>query len=530
MKRFTQLYKEIDASTKTNVKLGALVDYLQNAPEEDRLWAIALFTHRRPKRTIKTNLLRAWAAEAAGLSTWLFEESYHVVGDLAETISLILPDPSQQLEYSLSEWIGQIMDQKDRDEADKRSFVLDAWAGLNKDERFLFNKLITGGFRIGVSQKMITKAISRVINEDENKVAHRLMGDWSPTTTTYHDLLVDTDWSTDHSKPYPFYLAYALEEDVATLGDPRAWQAEWKWDGIRSQLIRRKNELFLWSRGEELVTDKYPEFNSLQEIDTPDFVIDGELLVWKDGAIQPFGDLQKRIGRKTVGKKILKDYPVAIYAYDLLEYDGVDLREHSMERRREVLNSVISEIQKHAPDLLHLSPIVSYESWAELTKLREQSRAMKAEGFMLKAKSGTYKSGRRRGEWWKWKVDPYTVDAVMLYAQRGHGRRSNLFTDFTFAVWKDDETLVPFTKAYSGLTDKEFGEVTRWVNKNTIERFGPVRSVNPELVFELAFEGINKSSRHKSGIALRFPRIKRWRRDKPATEANRLTDLLELLE
>lgn len=529
MKRFVQLYQAIDSSTKTTAKLMALQQYLSEAPDDDRLWAIALFTHRRPRRTIQTSFLRLWAAEESGLPTWLFEESYHVVGDLAETISLILPSPIEKTENSLSEWIHLIMNQKDKDEAEKKEFVLSAWRGLDQDERFLFNKLITGGFRIGVSQKLVTKALAKVLGEDENKVAHRLMGDWTPTTTTYRELLLEADWSSDKSKPYPFYLAYAIENDVTDLGSPDEWQAEWKWDGIRSQIIKRDGEIFIWTRGEELVTDKYPEFQILENVEANNFVIDGELLVWSDGKIRSFGDLQKRIGRKKVGKKMLNDYPVVVYAYDLLEYDGEDIREKSLTERRELLLNLVGQLKKDVGDVIHLSEEVSFADWEELTELRKESRSRSAEGFMIKRKDGTYKSGRRRGEWWKWKVDPYTVDAVMLYAQRGHGRRSNLFTDFTFAVWKNDETLVPFAKAYSGLTDKEFNEVTRWVNKNTIERFGPVRSVIPELVFEIAFEGINESKRHKSGVALRFPRIKRWRRDKPAQEANTLDDLKVLL-
>jgi len=320
-----------------------------------------------------------------------------------------------------------------------------------------------------------------------------------------------------------------VDNEVSELGPIEQWQAEWKWDGIRSQIIKRDGEIFIWTRGEELVTDKYPEFEVLRDCSMDNFVIDGELLVWKDGDIRPFGEMQKRIGRKSVSKKMQKDYPVVVYAYDLLEYEGTDIREKTLVTRRRKLEEIVNTLQKETTDLIHLSEAVEVESWEDLTRLREESRARNAEGFMLKFKEGTYKSGRKRGEWWKWKVDPYTIDAVMLYAQRGHGRRSNLFTDFTFAVWKDAETLVPFTKAYSGLTDKEFAEVTKWVNKNTKERFGPVRSVNAELVFEIAFEGINESSRHKSGIALRFPRIKRWRRDKPKEEANTLEDLKALL-
>ena len=529
MKLFASLYRELESSTKTNTKLSALVSYLKSAHDSDKLWAIALFTKRRPKRTIKTSQLRAWAAEMSGLPEWLFEESYHIVGDLAETISLTLPKPSKEVELRLSEWIDLIIQQKDQTEDQKKKFVLDAWDSLRRDERFLFNKIITGGFRLGVSQKMMTKAIAKVIQEDENKVAHRLMGNWSPLTTTYEALIVNADWASDISRPYPFYLAYAIDDEISWLGKPELWQAEWKWDGIRAQLIKREHQLFLWTRGEELVTDKYPEFRKLAELEVDNFVIDGELLVIREGDIRPFNELQKRIGRKTISKKLLLEYPVAIRAYDLMELNKEDVRQLALNERRVKLKNLVREISINDDTLISFSEDLPFSSWDELSDLRSTARSLKAEGVMLKLKSGTYQSGRRRGEWWKWKLDPYTIDAVMLYAQRGHGRRSNLFTDFTFAVWNEDGSLVPFAKAYSGLTDLEFSEVTRFVNRNTIERFGPVRSVTPALVFEIAFEGINESKRHKSGVALRFPRIKRWRRDKKAEDANTLKELKSLL-
>ena len=355
------------------------------------------------------------------------------------------------------------------------------------------------------------------------------MGDWSPITTTYEELLENADWQSDISKPYPFYLAYALEGDAADLGKESDWQAEWKWDGIRSQFIKREGELFLWSRGEELITDKYPEFAPLADVTPDGWVIDGELLVHKDGQVRPFNELQKRIGRKTVSKKTLTSYPCVIFAYDLLEYKSEDVREKPLKERQQLLAHLVQEIHKATPHLIFLSEPIAFDNWETLNKIRLTARSHKAEGLMLKARESIYKSGRKKGDWWKWKLDPFTIDAIMLYAQRGHGRRSNLYTDYTFAV-RDGDQLVPIAKAYSGLTDKEFAEITRFVNKNTIERFGPVRSVKPELVFELAFEGINKSTRHKSGVALRFPRMKRWRRDKPVSEANTLEDLKAFIE
>lgn len=530
MKRFAELFRKIDSTTKTTEKIKALSHYLNEAPDDDKLWTIALFSHRRPKRTISTTMLRAWCAEFSDTPTWLFEECYHIVGDLAETISLLSLKRSPNIDKSLSEWIEAIKGQKDKSEEEKKAFIFDSWGGLSSDEIFLFNKIITGGFRVGVSQKTIAKALSIVLDIHESNIAHKLMGNWTPDNATYHELLLSDKVDAHASRPYPFYLAYSLESKLHELGSPNDWQVEYKWDGIRSQLIKRQGEIYLWSRGEELVTPSYPEFQSLTELSEDNFVIDGELVVFTEEGIQSFNQLQKRIGRKTISKKFLKLYPCAIICYDLLEHDGLDIRDQPLSERRRLLEQLISTLPKNKSIPLLLSEIIEFSEWDQLKPIRENARENRTEGLMLKLKSGTYRDGRKKGEVWKWKVDPLTVDAVMLYAQRGHGRRSNLFSDFTFAVWSDDDTLVPFAKAYSGLTDVEFGEITRFVNQNTIEKFGPVRSVKPELVFEIAFEGINTSTRHKSGIALRFPRIKSWRRDKSPKEANTLDDLKSMLK
>lgn len=528
MKHFTTLFSSLDQTTKTTEKTKALVQFFSSASDRDKVWAIALFSHRRPRRTVTTSLLRVWAAEKAGIPLWLFEETYHVVGDLAETIAKVLPERAQQSEdKDLSGWIEYIMNLKDEDETIKKEQITSAWDSLSSDERFLFNKLITGGFRVGVSQKLVTKALAKYTEREESKIAHRLMGNWDPATKTFEDLILSENPNDDLSRPYPFYLAYALDIEIDELGEPTDWAAEWKWDGIRGQLIRREGQLFLWSRGEELVTDKYPELEELKDANCPDFVVDGEILAFVDGKPMPFQALQKRIGRKTVSKKLLQEVPVIIMAYDLLEYNGEDIREIPYQERREGLKTLLSTIPLYE-NIIKLSEQQSFTQWKTLIELRKESRERGTEGFMLKKKDSVYKTGRKRGDWWKWKVDPMTVDAVMIYAMRGHGRRANLYTDFTFAVWQEDQ-LVPFAKAYSGLTDIEFKEVTRFVGKNTIDRFGPVRAVKPELVFEIAFEGINESKRHKSGIALRFPRIKRWRKDKLAKDANTLDDLKGLL-
>ncbi len=526
MKGFAALFQAVDQTTKTTAKVAALEDYFREASEEDRLWCIALFTGRRPKRRVTTTLLRQWAAERADIPLWLFEDSYGVVGDLAETIALVLPEPSGVSDRSLSEWIAWAIALGDLEEAEKKAAVLEAWNVLPARERFLFNKLLTGGFRIGVSAKLVTRALARATDQEEAVVTHKLMGNWSPETTSFDELVLAEDPGADLSRPYPFYLAYQLE-DVDALGPPEDWTAEWKWDGIRGQIIRRGGEVFVWSRGEELMTDRFPEFSRLLDFVPDGTVLDGEILVWKDGAPMPFSALQPRIGRKSVPAKLLREAPVALYAYDLLEFGGADFRSAAFAERRENLQGLVQALPEDVP--LRLSPQVDFASWEALADIRQGSRDIGAEGLMLKRRDSPYLSGRKKGDWWKWKVDPLTIDAVMIYAQAGHGRRANLFTDFTFAVRKGEE-LVPFAKAYSGLTDDEFRQITAWVKKNTLQRFGPVRQVKPEHVFEIAFEGIQKSTRHKSGVALRFPRMSRWRQDKPVAEANSYEDLLEMLE
>ena len=528
MKRFAALFNAIDQSTKTTVKVAALADYFSAAPDDDRLWTIALFSGRRPKRAVTTTKLREWAAERANIPLWLFEESYSIVGDLAETITLVLPPNPTQDDQSLAAWIAALREIYTQDEEARKAFVLDAWATLGGTERFIFNKLITGGFRVGVSQKLMTRALSRATGKPEPELAHRLMGNWHPDDTTWHGLVEAEDASADASRPYPFYLAYGLEAEPQELGDPQDWRAEWKWDGIRGQLILRDGAYFVWSRGEELMTDRFPELARTVDFMPDGTVLDGELLVWPGGQPAPssFNALQARIGRKTVPKKLLAEAPVVLHAYDLLEWQGEDIRSRPFAERRALLEQACAALPDDAP--IRLSPQLTFPTWDALADQRATAREAQAEGVMLKRADSPYLAGRKKGDWWKWKLDPLTIDAVMIYAQSGSGRRANLFTDFTFAVWKGND-LVPFTKAYSGLTDAEFRKITAWVRKNTLERFGPVRKVTPHHVFEIAFEGIQRSTRHKSGVALRFPRMLRWRQDKPLQEANTLADLEEML-
>ncbi len=527
MRAFAELYARLDATTRTNPKVAALVGYFADeaVPPADKLWTVALFSGRRPRRLITATVLREWAAERAGLPLWLFEESYAVVGDLAETISLILPEPSRRADVPLAHWINRLAELSRLPDGERRAGILDAWDSLPAPERFLFTKLLTGSFRVGISQTLMTRALAQATGQAEADVAHRLMGDWTPERTTWAALLYEGSARDDGARPYPFYLAYQLD-DPADLGDPEGWFAEMKWDGIRGQLILRDGSHHLWSRGEELVTDRYPEMARALDWLPSGTVLDGEILVWGGNGPRSFNALQPRIGRKTVPKALLAEAPVVLMAYDLLEQDGADIRATPFAERRARLEALVRPLPPEAP--LRLSPEVPFETLDDLRAAREAAREQGAEGLMLKRLASPYGNGRRKGDWWKWKVDPLTVDAVMVYAQAGTGRRANLFTDFTFAV-RDGDALVPFTKAYSGLTDAEFRQITAWVNRHTTQRFGPVRQVEPVQVFEIGFEGIQASPRHKSGVALRFPRMLRWRKDKPPEEIDTLESLKGLL-
>ncbi len=525
MKQFVDLFTSLDQSNKISDKLEALKNYFLHAPDEDRLWTIALFTHKRPKRQVNTKLLRQWCCELAGIPDWLFEESYQTVGDLAETLSLLLPLKTETDDRSLSYWINYLVDMEKSDEAEKKKKILYAWDVMDKDERFIFTKIITGEFRVGVSQNLITQAVADAFEMKKTEVAHRIMGDWQPGKITFQELIQSENISDDLSRPYPFFLAHPIDRAIEEMGQIADWQVEWKWDGIRGQVINRKGQIFIWSRGEELVTEKFPELLEMASLLPENSVLDGEIISFGENGPLPFSVLQTRIGRKKITNKVLREAPVSFIAYDLLEYNGDDLRKLTLSQRRKKLEDLAIHIENRK---LKLSPLVTSENWEELQQLHSKSREKMAEGFMLKRKNSPYEVGRKRGHWWKWKIEPLTIDGVMIYAQKGHGRRADLYTDYTLAVW-EGEMLVPFAKAYSGLTDAEIKEVDKYVKQNTKERFGPVRTVKPGLVFEIAFEGIQESSRHKSGIALRFPRIQRWRKDKPIEEANTLDELKALL-
>lgn len=526
MKHFAQLISSLESTNKTNAKIDAIVNYLENAPDNDKLWFLALFTGKRPKRPVNTNYLKQWALEITGLPEWLFVESYTSVGDLGETLSLILPAPEHHIEKTLSEWMGELLELKDKTEEEKKQYVLQSWNGLDYTERFIFNKLIGGSFRIGVSKKLLINALSKYSEIEQNQLMHSIMGKWNFDEVNFQDLIEGTNINPDNSKPYPFCLAYPLEKEIEDLGEISLWQFEYKWDGIRGQLIKRNGEVFIWSRGEELVTPQFPELKETLENVEGDFVIDGEILAVKNDEVLNFNELQKRLNRKNITKKMMEEIPVQVFAYDMLEFKGEDLREKPLSERRKMLEELLVQNQNTQ---ISLSQIIQAENYKELKEIREKSREINSEGLMLKQKNSIYHSGRKKGDWWKWKVDPLTIDAVLVYAQKGSGRRSSYYTDYTFAV-KNEDKLVTIAKAYSGLTDKEIMEVSRFVTKNSIEKFGPVRTVKPELVFEIAFEGIGFSSRHKSGVALRFPRIVRWRRDKTADEIDELEEVKKLIK
>jgi DNA ligase-1 len=538
MREFARLYAELDETTATNRKLEALQKYFEHAAPENAAWAVYFLAGGKPRQAVPSKLLREAAIEYAGLDEWLFEECLAAVGDTAETIAHILPAPKRHSDVGLAVWMEErIGPLRGADPGRIREKLFEYWDELTWRERFLFVKLIGGGFRVGVSKLLVTRALAAIAAVDAKLIAQRLMG-WtdgrvSPTGAGFLQLIAaqsDDEHKLRGGQPYPFFLAHQLQGEPAALGELHDWQVEWKYDGIRAQLVRRGGQNYLWSRGEELITERFPELASLSLPDGT--VVDGEVLIWTGGdSPAPFADLQKRIGRKTLSAKLLAELPAVLLAYDLLELDGVDLRGLPQHERRALLETLVTGVAKPQ---LRISPLVTADTWDDLAKLREESRARGVEGMMLKAKNAQYGVGRTKdvGTWWKWKIDPYAVDAVLIYAQPGSGRRASLYTDYTFAVWDGadgERKLVPFAKAYSGLTDAEIRQVDAVIRKTTVEKFGPVRSVRPTMVFELGFEGIALSPRHKAGIAVRFPRILRKRDDKPVEEADTLDTLKGLL-
>ena len=560
MKAFAQLFNELDASTATGAKVDALKRYFAVAAPADAAWAVYFLAGGKPRQVVPTALLRALACERAGIAPWLFDEAYQAVGDLAETIAHVLPPAAALSDVGLAEWVEQrLLPLRGTEPLTQAERILRYWDELDTSGRFLLTKLIGGGFRVGVSKLLVQRALAEVASLDAKIVAQRMMGytdaKQMPDAARYEALLSQTSGGpAEAGQPYPFFLAHQLGAPLADfdakLGPPTDWFVEWKYDGIRAQIVKRAGGVWIWSRGEELVTERFPEIVAVAAQLPDGSVLDGEIVVWKADAPAAFNLLQQRIGRKTLTKKVLADAPVGFIAYDLLEWAGIDQREQPQALRRPLLEAAVRAIAG-----LQLSPLEQRASWAELAALRESSRARGVEGFMLKHRAARYGTGRTKadGTWWKWKIDPLSIDAVLIYAQAGHGRRASVYTDYTFAVWNRTPVdaaeaqavvdaiakrepavegalqLVAFAKAYSGLTDEEFRRVDKIIRANTLEKFGPVRSVKPTLVFELGFEGINRSPRHKSGIAVRFPRMLRIRDDKPLAEAETLQTLEALL-
>ena len=529
MKDFALLYVELDQTNKTNEKIEAMRFFFERASAEDAAWAFYFLSGRKPRQIIPSGKLRAWAIEKAGIPEWLYEESRDTVGDGAETIALLLPnnkvDDNTPLHVLVEE---QLLPLRGSDEATQYKAVTDAWGRMDYSERLVYNKLITSAFRLGVSQQLVLRALAQVSEMPVDVLAHRAMGEWEPTAEFYRSLVnpqLDAD-ETPIARPYPFHLAHQIDGQPEQLGDISDWQVEWKWDGIRAQVIKRQGQVFMWSRGEDLITERFPEIAEAAAEMPDGTVIDGEVLPWIEGRVMPFTELQRRIGRKNLSPKILSDVPVILQAYDLIEIDGRDIREFEFRDRREMLERIVAELPG---DVIRTTERVEAADWTDLALKREASRELGVEGFMLKRRSSPYRVGRHKGDWWKWKIDPLTIDAVLTYAQKGTGKRANLFTDLTFGVWNEGN-LVTFAKAYSGLTDAEIRKVDRFVRDNTLETFGPVRMVKPELVFEIAFEAIQRSIRHKSGVAVRFPRILRQRFDKTIEQADSLQAIHDMLD
>jgi DNA ligase-1 len=560
MKRFAHLYEAIDGTTSTNAKVDAIVSYLREAPPADAAWALFFLTGRRLKRHLPTRSLHAWTLELTALPEWLVQECYGVVGDFAEAIALLLdgrltplspadlhreaPRPSNPVrlpfddgeipsvdvtieDVSLATWIDErILPLRDMDDAVRRVHVIAWWSRLPRNQLFLLNKLLTGEFRVGVSHTLVVRAVAQLAGLPRAAIEHRLMGGWEPSAAAFAALIAPEDPAGDPSRPYPFCLASPLEDPIAALGSRDEWLVEWKWDGIRAQVIHRAGQVFLWSRGEELITGRFPEIANSARALPPGTVLDGEVLAFEDGVPRPFAELQRRIGRERRVQEVAVDVPVVFIAYDLLEDGSRDVRELPLRERRHRLVALQAGSEAAA---IHISEELTAPTWETLAALRAESRARGVEGLMLKRWTSIYRPGRRRGDWWKWKIEPHTIDVVLMYAQPGSGRRATLFTDYTFGVW-DGGALVPVAKAYSGLTDPEIDELDRWVRRHTIERFGPVSAVEPVHVFELGFERIAASNRHKSGVAVRFPRMLRWRRDKRASEADTLETLRRFID
>ncbi len=549
MRAFAELLDRLSLTASRNAKLVLVRDYLRSTPDPDRGWALAALTGDLSFDAAKPAMIRK--AVEARVDGVLFGWSYDYVGDLAETVALIWPaspDRRPNREPELAEVVEALWT---AGRAEVKG-LLEGWLdALEPKGRWALLKLMTGGLRVGLSARLAKTAAAMmrpathrsspsteeaetvtVLDPVEVSAVEEV---WHAVAPPYGDLFAWLEGRAERPSPdapgrfRPVMLAVAVDEAVdLPKMDPADYAAEWKWDGIRVQAVVEGGVRKLWSRTGDEISGAFPD---VMEALAFEGALDGELVVWRDGAIAPFGDLQQRLNRKTVDAKSLASFPAAVIAYDLLADERGDQRARPLRERRARLEALVGE---HQGARLHLSPLVDYPDWGALARLRaDPPVGAAAEGLMLKRWDSPYLAGRPKGPWFKWKRDPHVIDAVLMYAQRGHGKRSSFYSDYTFGVWTPDGALTPVGKAYFGFTDEELKQIDKFVRDHTVDRFGPVRSVRAErdfgLVLEIAFEGLQRSARHKSGVAMRFPRVSRIRWDKPAREADTLDGVMDLL-
>lgn len=526
MRDFAELLDRLAFSPSRNAKLRLMETYFRSAPDPERGWALAVLTGGLD---LKLQVRKAIATlMEPRIDPELFRMSRDYVGDTAETVALLWPETDTE---QGSPMLSEIVCELDGADAAGLSRLLEGWLDrLDATGRWALLKIVTGGLRVGVSARLAKTAVAALGPVDVSEVEEL----WHGVAAPYRDLFGWLDGRegkpdmSDRLVFRPLMLANPLEEGELSRLDPGDFTAEWKWDGIRVQLAARNGDVRLFSRAGDDITTAFPE---MAQADLGEVVLDGELLVVRDGVLAPFNDLQQRLNRKAVSARMLKSHPAHIRLYDALFLAGEDLRERSLDERRRALSTWF---ERCSPPRMDLSPIVAFETFEDLQSLWAATRESGIEGLMIKRSASAYLAGRPKGHWYKWKRAPLTIDTVLMYAQRGSGKRSSFYSDFTFGAWREGDggepELVPVGKAYFGFTDEELLALDKWVRSNSVERFGPVRAVKPELVLEVAFDSVHASRRHKSGVAMRFPRIHRIRWDKPAGEADRLESLLDMID
>ncbi|MBT5377938.1 MAG: ATP-dependent DNA ligase [Opitutae bacterium] len=527
MNHFTQLFQSVDSVSGTNQRIRYLREYFEESKPEDSIWACWFLDGNRVKNLIRLKDLKILVADVCSLPLWLVEDSHEVVGDLAETLSLLLKSFAKGKEpIPLSTVVEKfILPLSSMNVEEKCRTIKDAWARLRPEDLLPYHKLMMGAFRMGISNGNLCRALGDINNVPPAIIAQRMMGKWQPGDRTLQNIIVSATTEEDLNAPVPFCLASPLMAKVNTLGDNAEWQIEWKWDGIRAQLIKSHSGTLIWSRGGESVGGAFPEILEAAKLLPKGVCLDGEILAWNQNGLMPFHDLQRRLGRKSPGVQIQRTVPTRFIAYDIIRFAGEDLRNKVLVKRRHLLEQLVTSLPSQYP--IGISRPVEAGNWEEYQILRDESREKGVEGFMLKHIESRYNPGRKKGGWYKWKIAPLEADMVLVGAQMGHGRRANIFSDYSLAVWHKDE-LVVVAKAYSGLTDNEILKVDKQIRKTIIGKFGPVRSVKPMIVFQVAFEGVQRSRRRKTGVGLRFPRIQRWRQDKLPEEAGHLDEIMAL--